>query len=74
MKPNSAANNEAYQFKAHKSYSVEEVLAAGGATAFGLKTGKTGQKLIDALKKAPKIDPFTEEEWNDLLRELANDK
>jgi len=74
MKPNIPANNEAYKFKTHKTHSLEEVLAAGGATAFGLKTGKNGQKLIEALKNAPKIDPFTDEEWNDLQQELKKDK
>ncbi|WP_295795603.1 hypothetical protein [Mucilaginibacter sp.] len=74
MKSDVPTNNETYKFKTHKSYSVEEVLAAGGATAFGLKTGKTGQKLIEALKNTPKIDPFTDEEWEDLQRQVANDR
>lgn len=62
MKSNTPTNNEAYNFKMHKSHSIEEVLAAGGATAFGLKTGKNSQKLLEALKSSPKIDPFTDEE------------
>lgn len=74
MKPNIPTNNEAYKFKAHESHSVEEILAAGGATAFGLKTGKNSQKLIEALKNSPKTDPFTDEEWADLLKQLENDK
>jgi len=74
MKPNIQTNNEAYKFKTHKSYTVEEVLAAGGTTAFGIKTGKTAQNLIEALENAPEIDPFTDEEWEDLQKDMANDK
>jgi hypothetical protein len=74
MKSYISANNEPYKFKTHKSYTVEDVLAAGGTTAFGIKTGKTAQKLIEALENAPEIDPFTDEEWDDLQKDLANDK
>lgn len=61
-------------FKTHKSYSAEEILAAGGAMAFGIKSGKNNQKLIEALKKTPSIEPFSKEEWDRLLIELENDK
>jgi len=36
-------------FKTHTSHS-EEILASGGATAFGSKTGKSNETLINALK------------------------
>jgi len=74
MKSDNPTNNETYKFKTHKSYSVEEVLAAGGATAFGRKRGQDNQTLIEALRSAPEIDPFTDEEWDDLMSELKKDK
>ena len=74
MKPNNTANNETYKFKTHRSYSVEEVFAAGGPTAFGRKKGQDNKALIEALKNAPPIDPFTDEEWEDLMAELQKDK
>ncbi len=61
-------------WKTHKSYTVEEVFAAGGTTAFGLKMGKNNETLINALKNAPPIEPFTDEEWADLMEQVANDK
>jgi hypothetical protein len=61
-------------FKTHKSYSPEEVLAAGGTTAFALKHGKDRDSLIKALENLPPIEPFTEEEWTDLMQQVARDK
>ncbi|HEY8783257.1 MAG TPA: hypothetical protein VIM16_16640 [Mucilaginibacter sp.] len=61
-------------FKTHKSYTPEEVLAAGGTTAFALKMGKDRDSLIKALEKAPKPEPFTDEEWADLMADLEKDK
>jgi hypothetical protein len=61
-------------FREHKSYSPEEALAAGGTTAFGIKVGKSTEKLIATLEKLPPIEPFTDEEWADLLVQMANDK
>ena len=60
--------------KTHKSYSPDEVLAAGGTTAFGLKMGKTNESLAKALENAPPIEPFSDEEWADLMKQLARDK
>lgn len=73
MKSNTVSANDGL-FKSHKTHSVQEILDAGGATAFGIKSGKNNQTLIDALKKSPPIDSFTDEEWNDLLKQLENDK
>jgi hypothetical protein len=53
---------------------VEEVFAAGGATEFGLKSGKNNETLIKALENSPKGEPFTEEEWASLMEQMANDK
>ena len=57
-----------------RSYSPEEVFAAGGATAFGRKSGKNNETLIRALQNAPAIEPFTDKEWDDLMVQLQNDK
>ena len=57
-----------------RSYTPEEIFAAGGATAFGRKSGKNNETLIRALENAPAIEPFTEEEWDDLMAQLERDK
>jgi len=57
-------------FRTHQSYSAEEIIAAGGADAFGEKLGKSNDKLVKALQEAPAIEPFSEEEWADLLSQL----
>jgi hypothetical protein len=61
-------------FKTHKTYSPEEILAAGGATAFGRKSDKNSRNLIKALKTAPTPEPFTEVEWGKTLQQLSTDK
>jgi hypothetical protein len=72
MKPNISASNSL--FKTHKSYTPEEILSAGGTTAFGLRMGKDRDSLIKALEKAPKPEPFTDEEWVDLMDDLEKDR
>jgi hypothetical protein len=62
-----------YQFRPIKSYSAEEVLAAGGTTAFAHKMGKTAKKMAEALEKLPPVE-FTDKEWDDLMEQLKNDK
>lgn len=66
MKRNLASINKG-QFKIHKAYSPEEILAAGGATAFGRRMHKNNQKLITALNSAPAPEPFSSEEWDSLI-------
>jgi hypothetical protein len=61
-------------FKTHKSYTPEEIFAAGGATAFGRKSGKNNETLIKALKSAQPVEPFSKEEWDDLMADLEKDK
>ncbi len=73
MKPKTTENND-YVFKTNKSHSPEEVLAAGGTTAFALKHGKTVEALMEALKNAAPIEPFSDEEWADLMEQVARDK
>ena len=60
-------------FRSHKSHSVQEILDAGGTTAFGIKSGKNNETLIAALEKLPPVD-FSDEEWDDLMKQLENDK
>ncbi|MCF2490277.1 hypothetical protein [Dyadobacter sp. CY347] len=67
-------NASSSMFRTHKSYSAEEILAAGGADAFGEKTGDNNERIIQALQDGPAIEPFTDEEWEDLLRQLEATK
>jgi len=73
MKSKHHISNEG-ALRTHVTVSPEEILAAGGTTAFGLKTGKNNETLKKALKNSPKPEPFTEEEWASLLEQMANDK
>ena len=61
-------------FRTHTTVSPEEIIAAGGTTAFGIKSGKNNETLKKALKNSPKPEPFTEEEWASLMDQMANDK
>ncbi len=72
MKPYIFKTDDA--LKSHRSYSIQEILAAGGPTAFGIKSGKNNETMIKALQSVPPIEPFTDEEWNDLLSDLEKDK
>jgi hypothetical protein len=72
MKPKISENNDA--FKNIKSYSVDEILAAGGPTAFAEKTGKTFENMLKVMADAPQPEPFTDEEWADLMEQMAKDK
>ena len=65
---------ERYIFKTYESYSPEEIWAAGGTTAFAYKMGKTAQAFRESIKFAPEIEPFTDEEWDDLMEQVKNDK
>ncbi len=65
---------EARLFRTHKAYSPEEILAAGGATAFGRKSGKNNLKLAETLKQAPDAEPFSDEEWRQTLQQLHDSK
>jgi hypothetical protein len=58
----------------HKSYTPDEVFAAGGTTVFGLKTQEKKLQALKAIESAPPIEPFTNEEWDDLMNQVANDK
>jgi hypothetical protein len=72
MKANTSTKD--YMFRSHQAHSPEEILAAGGADAFGKKSGKNNATLIKALEESDPIEPFTEQEWEDLKKQLENDK
>lgn len=74
MKAKSKNTTSASGFRIHKSYSPEEIWAAGGTTAFGKKMGKSNKRMVDALKRTPEIEPFTDEEWNNALKMLKESK
>jgi hypothetical protein len=57
-----------------KSRRPEEELAAGGTTASAIRMGKTYENMIKTMEKESKPEPFSEEEWADLMLQLANDK
>jgi hypothetical protein len=66
---------EKYTFRTHESYSPEEIIAAGGTTAFAIKIGKTYENMLAKLKEItiPVVD-FTDEEWDIMMEQLKNDK
>lgn len=57
-----------------KSYSVDEILAAGGTTAFANKLGKNFDDIEERLKKLPKDAFLTDEEVEEALRTLNASK
>ena len=61
-------------FKTHKSYSPEEIWAAGGTTAFGRKMRQSNERMAEIFKKVPQVEPFTDKEWEETLRILKEDK
>lgn len=61
-------------FSALKSFSVDEILAAGGTTAFANKMGKSAAGLEEALKKLPKEALLTEEEFSAAMKTLNESK
>lgn len=73
MKTN-VASSASGLFRTHKAYSPEEILAAGGATAFGRKSGKNNTKLVEALSESAKAEPFTDKEWEETLKQLQESK
>lgn len=66
--------NNSSQFRDRKTFSPEEIWAAGGTTALGNKVGQSNKKIIDALKSSPEIEPFSEEEWESTLKQLKESK
>ncbi|MDB5006976.1 MAG: hypothetical protein JWP45_1369 [Mucilaginibacter sp.] len=63
-----------YSFSGHKSYSIAEILAAGGATAFANKKGKSPATVVERLKRMPNDAFLTEEEAMHALETLNKSK
>jgi hypothetical protein len=54
-------------FKKVKTYSAEEIIKAGGTTAFGKQTGYNPDKL----KNIPIGEVLTDKEYNEALQSLT---
>ncbi|RYE35286.1 MAG: hypothetical protein EOP42_06575 [Sphingobacteriaceae bacterium] len=61
-------------FSNFKSYSVDEIIAAGGTTAFANKLGKHPENLVNKLKDLPEDAFLTEEELVQALKMLKESK
>lgn len=66
--------NEIYTPKVPKAYSVNEILAAGGTTAFANKLGKSTENLIKRFEELPNEAFWTEEEVQEALATLNASK
>ena len=71
---NTLKTKEKYQFRTHKSYSVEEILAAIGTSAFARKMGFSSKKQMEALANHPAEDFLTDEEMETVLKILKENK
>ena len=74
MKKTAQSINERYRFEPIKSYSVEEILKAGGTSAFAYKMGKTPDKLVEALNELPDEDFLNDQEFDLALKTLQEEK
>ena len=63
-----------YMPPTYKSYSVDEVLAAGGATAFAVKMGKSLKGLKEELQALPDDAFLTDEDVEAALAILRESK
>lgn len=66
--------NIPYMPPTYKSYSVDEVLAAGGATAFAVKMGKSPKGLKEELQAFPDEAFLTDEDVEAALTILRESK
>ena len=57
-----------------KSYSIDEIMAAGGTTAFAEKLGKNPENIENRLKRLPKDAFLTDEDVSNALRMLDESK
>ena len=67
-------NDEQFAFPKIKSYSVDEIMAAGGPDAFAEKLGKSWENVIANLKKFPKEAFLTDEEFEEAMKTLNASK
>jgi hypothetical protein len=72
QKTEALETNEGAFFKV-KSYSIDEIMAAGGPDAFAEKMGKSGKELLETLDKLPK-GAFLTEEVETALKMLKESK
>jgi len=63
-----------HSFSEHKSYSIAEIMAAGGTTAFANKLGKRPQDIEGRLKKLPDDAFLTDDEVTRALETLNKGK
>jgi hypothetical protein len=68
------SKEEQHSFSKLKAYSIDEVLAAGGTTAFAKKMGKSADGLLNALKNLPEDAFLTEEEFEEAMKTLNQSK
>ena len=66
--------DETYTFKRYKSYSVDEILAAGATTAFANKLGKNPENITKGLADLPEDAFLTEEEFQAAMATLNASK
>lgn len=71
VKAGGKAQNSSFKIK---TYSISEILAAGGATAFANQVGKKTQNITARLKEFSKDAFLTEEEAQSALEMLKNNK
>jgi hypothetical protein len=57
-----------------KSYSIDEILAAGGPTAFAQKMEKSIKGLFEELSELPPDSFLTEKEFNEAMATLNASK
>ncbi len=57
-----------------KSYSINEILAAGGPDAFSKKMGKSWKGFLDRLNNLPKDVLLSEEEFAEAMKTLDESK
>lgn len=62
------------QFLKIKTYSPEEILAAGGTTAHARKTGKSYKNILNTLKYLPKDSFLSKSELEEAINTLNSEK
>ena len=68
------AEGEQHSFPRIKSYSINEIMEAGGMTAFANKLGKDPQRILARLQELPKDAFLTEDEVASALKILDESK
>lgn len=67
MKTDKSKTEELPYISKLKSYSVDEILAAGGPEAFSKKMGKSAKGFFEALYNLPQESRLTEEEVKEAI-------